>query len=41
MRVRDMLPWIVGAALVVAAVAAFLWWTRPPENRLPEVYEVM
>ena len=41
MRVREMLPWLIGAALVVAAVAAFLWWTAPPDNTLPDVYEVM
>ena len=31
----------LGALLVVAGVVAFLWWTAPPDNTLPDVYEVM
>lgn len=38
---RETLTWLVGAALVVAAVAAWLWWTTPPANPLQNVYGVM
>ena len=35
------MPWIAGALLMVLAVGAYLWWTQPEENLLPQVYEVM
>lgn len=38
---RDWIPWALGAALVVAAVLSWLWWTAAPENPLPAVYGVM
>lgn len=38
---RESLPWIIGALLVVLAVLLFLWWTRPPDNPLPAVYDVL
>jgi len=41
MNLRDGLPWLLGALLVVAAVIAWLWLTRPEENLLPTVYSVM
>jgi hypothetical protein len=40
-RAREALPWILGAALVVAGVFAYLWLTAPDANLLPDVYEVM
>ncbi|MEC8425067.1 MAG: hypothetical protein VX000_14885 [Myxococcota bacterium] len=41
MRVRELMPWVLGALFLVLAAAAFLWWTAPPENTLPQVYEVL
>ena len=41
MALRDTFPWVLGALLVVILVAAALWLTAPPENTLPEVYEVL
>ena len=41
MRARELLPWVLGAAFVVLGVLALLWWTAPPDNTLPDVYEVM
>jgi hypothetical protein len=41
MNSRELLPWVLGALAVIAAVGVYLWWTAPEENRLPEVYEVM
>lgn len=41
MTLRELLPWVLGAVAVVGAVVAYLWWTAPADNRLPEVYEVM
>ena len=41
MEVRETLPWILGALVVVGAVVAYLWLTAPEENLLPHVYEVM
>ncbi len=38
---RDGLPWLVGALLVVAAVALYLWWSAPEPNTLPDVYNVL
>ncbi len=38
---RDGLPWLLGALLIVAALGAWLWLTAPEENTLPEVYEVL
>ena len=38
---RETLAWIVGAALVVVAVAAWLYWSAPPANPLQNVYGVM
>lgn len=29
---------VAGAAAVVVAVLAWLWWTAPAENLLPEQY---
>ena len=41
MERRDWLPWLLGAALVVAGVLIWLWWTAPADNPLPAVYGVM
>lgn len=41
MSSRDAMPWIIGALLVVGLVGLALWMTQPPENTLPDVYEVM
>lgn len=41
MRDPKTLAWILGAALVVAGVALWLWWTAPPPNPLQNVYGVM
>ena len=38
---KQALPWLLGAALVVAGVAAYLVWSAPPENTLPKVYGVI
>lgn len=38
---RESLRWILGALLVVALVAAWLWWTAPEDNPLRYVYGVM
>lgn len=38
---RDVIAWIVGALVVVALVAAWLWWSAPPDNPLQPVYGVM
>ena len=40
-HLKEALPWVVGATLVVVAVGLLLWWTTPEENALPEIYEVM
>ncbi len=40
METSETLPWLLGAALVVAAVALALWMTTPEqENIIPDVYE--
>lgn len=41
MSPRDVLPWILGALAVVVLVGLLLWLTAPPDNTLPDVYEVM
>ncbi len=38
---RETTRWILGALLVVALVAAWVWLTAPPENPLKSVYGVM
>lgn len=38
---KTALPWLVGAALVVAAVGLYLWWSAPDPNTLPDVYGVI
>lgn len=38
---RGSLPWIIGALLVVLAVLAYLLLTAPPDNPLPQVYDVL
>lgn len=38
---RGSLPWIIGALLVVIAVLLYLWFTAPPDNPLPHVYDVL
>lgn len=38
---REALAWILGALLVVALVAAWLWWTAPAPNPLQNVYGVL
>ena len=38
---RDVLPWVLGAALVVVGVALWLWWTAPADNPLAPVYGLM
>lgn len=38
---RETLAWVLGAALVVVAVAAWLYWSAPPPNPLQPVYGVM
>ncbi len=35
------LGWILGAALVVAALGLYLWLTAPETNLLSETYTVM
>ena len=37
---KQALPWPLGPALVVVAVAAYLLWSAPAENTLPTVYGV-
>ena len=41
MTLREALPWVLGAIATIALVVLYLWWTEPPENTLPEVYEVL
>lgn len=41
MNDREILYWVLGAVLVVAAVTAWVWWAVPPENPLRSVYDVM
>jgi hypothetical protein len=41
MALRDDLPWILSALVVVLGVIAYLWWSRPPDHVLPEIYGVM
>jgi hypothetical protein len=38
---KQALPWLLGAALVVAAVGLYLWLSAPAANTLPEVYGVI
>ena len=38
---RGSLPWIIGALLVVIGVLVYLWLTAPPDNPLPQVYDVL
>jgi len=38
---RETLAWVLGALLVVACVAAWLWFTAEPDNPLRYVYGVM
>lgn len=35
---KDVLVWIGGAALIVLGVIAFLWYTAPADNTLPDTY---
>lgn len=35
---RDVAWTVAGALLVVLGVLAWLWWTAPAENLLPEQY---
>ena len=41
MRDREILYWVLGAALVVVAVALWVWWAVPPQNALRPVYDVL
>lgn len=41
MEDREIAYWVLGAALVVAAVAVWVWWVVPPQNLLRPVYDVM
>lgn len=38
---RETLAWVLGALLVVASVALYLWFTAVPENPLRSLYDVM
>jgi hypothetical protein len=38
---KQALPWLLGAALVVAAVGLYLWLSAPEANTLPDVYGVI
>ena len=35
---RETMPWIIGALIVVIAVALLLWLALPAENTLPNDY---
>jgi|GEM_PF-3159010 len=36
---KDALPWIGGALLVVGLVVAAVLWSLPEDDLLPEIYE--
>jgi hypothetical protein len=38
---RETLAWVLGALLVVAGVAVYLWFSAEPQNPLRDVYGVM
>ena len=40
-ELRESIPWIMGAVVVVLMVIAYLSWSAPDENLLPDVYGVI
>ena len=38
---RETLAWVLGALLVVALVAGYVWFSATPDNPLRNVYDVM
>ena len=38
---RETLAWVIGALLIVALVAIYLWFSAAPENPLRYIYGVI